>query len=359
MTAAPTERRLLAHNTTTKRPGQEQEIQARIAMAKATKRKMPKLLFIDANIWLDFYRGKSEAALDLLRHTETVGDRLIVTYQLEMEYKKNRQVAILDGMKVLTPAPPLTRLGVFSDAKELAAEHRAAKQAHTRITKLRKRLLRILEHPTTHDEVYKVTQRLFHRDAPIVLTRDNPVRRLIRNRAWRRFLMGYPPRKSSDTSFGDAINWEWMIECCNSRAAELVIVSRDSDYGIDHDQVAYINDFLRHEFSDRVSRKRAVILCRRLSEALKHFEVAVTEAEEKEESALITASNTAKSSSAEDHANSYLQRYLASSPAFLGPSGMLKLKSLLDLIGAPVLDKSVDDLLIPGRSIASDPDEET
>jgi len=319
---------------------------------------MPKLLFIDANIWLDFYRGKSEAALDLLRHIETVGDRLIVTYQLEMEYKKNRQVAILDGMKVLTPAPPLTRLGVFSDAKELAAEQRAAKQAHGRVTKLKKRLLRILEKPTTHDEVYKVIQRLFHRDSPVVLTPDNPVRRKIRSRAWRRFLMGYPPRKASDTSFGDAINWEWMIECCNSRAAELVIVSRDSDYGIDHNNVAYINDFLRHEFSDRVSQKRVVVLCRRLSEALKHFEVAVTEAEEKEESALITSSNTAKSSSGEGRLNSFLQSHVAGNPATLGmdPSGLVTLRSLLDILGDSVFDKSLSELRI---STASEADKKT
>ena len=26
--------------------------------------------------------------------------------------------------------------------------------------------------------------------------------------AWRRFLLGYPPRKANDTSIGDAVNWE-------------------------------------------------------------------------------------------------------------------------------------------------------
>jgi predicted nucleic acid-binding protein len=317
-------------------------------MATARKRRMPKLLFIDANIWLDFYRGKSEAALDLLRHIETVGDRLIVTYQLEMEYKKNRQIAILDGMKVLSPAPPMPRLGVFSDAKELAAEQRAARQAHARVVKLKKRLLRILEKPATHDEVYKVIQRLFHREAPIVLTRDNPVRRAIRNRAWRRFLMGYPPRKASDTSFGDAINWEWMIECCDSQAAELVIVSRDCDYGIDHSNVAYINDFLRHEFSDRVSRKREVLLCRRLSEALKHFEVAVTEAEEKEESALITASNTAKSSSEESRANSLFQSFVTARHDLR--------TSLLDSLGESMLKESLREFLVSDPASTSDTD---
>lgn len=252
-----------------------------------TKKNMPKLLFVDANIWLDFYRGRSEASLALLRHLETVGDKLIVTHQLEMEYKKNRQVAILEGMKKLSAPTQLEQLGVFSDAKELAATQKAMKAAEKRFSKLKKRLARILTKPATHDEVYKACQRLFHRSSDIVLTRENPVRKLIRGRAIRRFLMGYPPRKPNDTSMGDAINWEWMVDCATRKSAELVIVTRDADYGCEVDGEAYLNDHLRHEFSDRVSRKRDVVLCRRLSDALKHFSVPVTKEEETEEQNLI------------------------------------------------------------------------
>ena len=251
------------------------------------KKNMPKLLFVDANIWLDFYRGRSDASLALLRHLESVGDNLIVTYQLEMEYKKNRQVAILEGMKMLSVPTQPAQLGVFSDAKELAATKKAMAGAEKRFTKLKKRLTRILTQPATNDEVYKTCQRLFHRESDLVLTRDNPVRRQIRGRATRRFMMGYPPRKSSDTSMGDAINWEWMIECAKNRSAELVIVTRDGDYGCDFDNGVYLNDHLRHEFSGRVSRKREVLLCRRLSTALKHFSVPVTKEEETEEQNLI------------------------------------------------------------------------
>jgi PIN domain len=251
------------------------------------KKNMPKLLFVDANIWLDFYRGRSEASLALLRHLESVGDKLIVTYQLEMEYKRNRQVAILEGMKMLSPPTQPAQLGVFSDAKELAATKKGMKAAERRFAKLKKRLARILTQPATHDEVYKTCQRLFHRKSDLVLTRVNPMRRQIRGRATRRFLMGYPPRKPNDTSMGDAINWEWMIDCATQKAAELVIVTRDSDYGCDFDNNTYLNDYLRHEFSDRVSRKRDLVLCRRLSDALKHFAVPVTIEEETEEQNLI------------------------------------------------------------------------
>ena len=50
--------------------------------------------------------------------------------------------------------------------------------------------------------------------------------------AWRRFLLGYPPRKADDTSIGDAVNWEWVVDCAKRANADVVIVSRDSDYGV-------------------------------------------------------------------------------------------------------------------------------
>jgi hypothetical protein len=257
-------------------------------MAKAKKpraRRPPKLLlFVDTNIWLDFYRGRSEASLKLLAHleSEAVKERLIVTYQLEMEFKKNRQLAILEGMKALTVART-PRLGVFSDSAAFRTAERALKIAEERVSKLKKQLSRILETPTTHDPVYQACQRLFHRESQVVLTRANPIRRQIKNRALRRFLLGCPPRKRDDTSMGDSINWEWMVECAKQQSAGLVIVSRDADYGVEFENKVYLNEHLLHEFKDRVSQQRKVILCRSLSDALKHFNVTVTAAEEKEE----------------------------------------------------------------------------
>lgn len=54
-----------------------------------------------------------------------------------------------------------------------------------------------------------------------------------------------------------------MIHCAKEQKAELVIVSRDSDYGVMFDNKAYINDHLKQEFSERVSKKRTLLLCTR------------------------------------------------------------------------------------------------
>jgi PIN domain-containing protein len=249
---------------------------------------IPNLLFIDTNIWLDFYRARTGTGLTLLKHTEAIADQIIVTYQLESEFKRNRQAAILEGLQELKAPQQMSRPGIFSDAKAIKAIAKDQKQAERRVKDLKRRLVRVLEDPGLHDPVYKVCQRVFHKSDDISLSRDNVLRHGVRRRAFRRFLQGAPPRKKNDTSIGDAFNWEWMVYCATQRKAGLVIVSRDSDYGVTVDEKSYINDHLRQEFSERVSRKCSLILYSRLSEALKHFAVEVSPQEEAAEKELVS-----------------------------------------------------------------------
>jgi hypothetical protein len=247
-----------------------------------------KLLFIDTNIWLDFYRARNDAGLKLLSHAEAISDRVIVTFQLEAEFKKNRQVAILEGMQELKAPSNVPRPGIFSDSNATKVLNRNLREADKRVKNMKARLAMALESPSKNDPVYQACQRIFHRDSKLSLTRDNQIRHTIRRKALRRFMHGCPPRKRGDTSFGDAFNWEWMVHCANAHNAELVIVSRDSDYGVVFEDKAYINDHLRQEFSERVSNRRELLLYTRLSEALKHFKVPVTAKEQAAEQELLT-----------------------------------------------------------------------
>src|SRR6185312_7915028 len=57
------------------------------------------LLFIDTNILLDFYRiRKSDISLKYLKEIEDNLDKLILTSQVEMEFRKNRQIVILEAL---------------------------------------------------------------------------------------------------------------------------------------------------------------------------------------------------------------------------------------------------------------------
>ena len=150
---------------------------------------------------------------------------------------------------------------------------------------MRRRLERVLAKPTTHDPVYKVVQRAFLNSSSLNLKRDNSKRRQIKRSAFRRFMLGYPPRKSSDTSMGDALNWEWIVSVAKDTGCHVIIVSRDSDYGSEIDGRAYVNDWLIQEFRERVAKSRKLELHTRLSSALKKvkFTIPAAAVEEEEE----------------------------------------------------------------------------
>jgi hypothetical protein len=304
---------------------------------------IPNLLFVDANIWLDFYRVRNDTGLRLLEHTEALSEKLIMTYQLENEFKRNRQDAIVEGMQELKPPQQIPRPGIFSDAAAAKMMAKNVKEAKTRVQKLRDRMVKALRDPAAQDPVYQSCQRLFQKKDSLTLARDNPLRRIIRRRAFRRFLHGCPPRKRNDTSIGDAFNWEWIVHCAKERTAGLVIVSRDSDYGVTIEKESYINDALRQEFSERVSRKRPLRLYSRLSEALKFFDVKVTEQEEASEAELVSSNlfMTNKLSP------SLQQTYLAATRLFDKDSlwgNLSNLRSIALLGTQPTPDEILDNL---------------
>jgi len=69
-------------------------------MTSKKTEKMDALLFIDANIFLDFYRARdSDISIKFLKQIEACKDSLIISSQLDMEYKKNRQKVIVDSLK--------------------------------------------------------------------------------------------------------------------------------------------------------------------------------------------------------------------------------------------------------------------
>lgn len=263
------------------------------------------LLFVDTNIWLDFYRAQNEAYIGLLDKVEGIKGKVIVTHQLETEFKKNRQRVILNSVTQLKSHIPkaVPSIGVLAQAKQFKMVGKDIGNAKRRIQKLQDRLIAMLEKPSDKDKVFQAIHRIFHRDDDLVLTRedkDNDKRKLIRELAERRFMHGCPPRKNDDTSYGDALNWEWMIDRSVAKTAELVIVSRDADYGTTYEGKSYINDHLRHEFSNRVSQQRKLLLYTKLSEALQHFNVAVTQAQVIAERQLIDDDEPGAAASADE-----------------------------------------------------------
>jgi hypothetical protein len=250
---------------------------------------MDALIFIDTNIFLDFYRIRGrEAGLSILERIDEHRGMIITSNQVEMEYKKNRPTVILETHKQLQrpDSGGLQLPPIVAESKASRAIERDQKRIKAQANNVRARLKAVLSSPSRYDPVYKVLQRLFRFRGPYNLSRDKKVRLEIRDLAQKRFMLGYPPRKSDDTSCGDAINWEWIIHCAKESGKNIVIATRDSDYGVTFDGPV-LNDWLVEEFKSRVSRKRRLLLTDRLSDAFKEASVPVTRQEEKAETDLL------------------------------------------------------------------------
>lgn len=248
------------------------------------------LIFIDTNILLDFYRiRQSDISLEYLKRLENCKDRLILGSQIEMEYKKNRQRAIMESLNRYAEPDwgKLTPPALVSNMQAAKTIEKKKKEISTQQKKISEKIVKILHNPSANDPVYQSLQRIFNHISPYNLDRNDKTRFAIRRLARKRFVLGYPPRKDNDTSMGDAINWEWIVKCANDSGKDIVIVTRDTDYGLIYKGESYINDWLSLEFKERVSRKRKLILTDKLSFALKAIDAVVTKEMEEAEDKLL------------------------------------------------------------------------
>jgi hypothetical protein len=263
------------------------------------KPKLSALIFIDTNIYLDFYRyRKSDISLKYLELFEKHKDKIITTSQVEMEFKKNRQVALLETIGKLkgidSSDVTLPTILLQTKAADMVNEKKKAISKHQQV--LKSRIEKILKNPKFNDQVYKSLEKIFTNDSNINLNRDNELRFNIRDLAKKRFELGYPPRKDKDTSYGDAINWEWIIYCAKNFSKDIIIVSRDSDYGVNYSNEHILNDWLTQEFRQRVSSRKKVILTDKLHTAFNYLSISVTKEMKIEEDKFVNDSTTKSSS---------------------------------------------------------------
>jgi uncharacterized membrane-anchored protein YhcB (DUF1043 family) len=199
-----------------------------------------------------------------------------------MEFLKNRQSTIIEN-SILSDLNINVRLpAVLNNNKLRSILKKEKKEIEKLKTELQNNITNIISNPDRHDPVYKSLKTIFSSKNSHVLTRDMEIKHKIKRLAWRRFMLGYPPRKNDDTSIGDALNWEWFLHCCKELTGEFIIVSRDKDYGKKFNDLTFLNDALKSEFRDRVGNNK-ITYTEKLSTALKHFEIVITSDEEESE----------------------------------------------------------------------------
>lgn len=257
------------------------------------------LIFVDTNIFLDFYRVSGESAKRQMDALERHKDKLILSEQVRMEFLKNRQKVILSAFKGVKPPNQTSVSQIVADSQPAKLLKKAEKEALKRYKELEKRYTNILEMPSNYDDVFRSLNRIFKTTSEYNLKRPNPLRFSLRSKARKRFMLGYPPRKPDDTSYGDALNWEWIVHCAIGAQANqhILIVSRDGDFGSSFGGSDLLNDWLRREFKDRVSKVRKIELTTKLTNALKRLDEAVQESDVEEEEKILKS----RTSSEESH----------------------------------------------------------
>jgi len=261
---------------------------------KKGKETLDALIFIDTNILLDFYRiRKSNVSMKYLEEIENHLDLIITSSQVEMEFKKNRQSVILESISEIKKIGNTTGNipTILSDSKAVEMIQKAQNEIQEKQKKLKERIEKILKNPIYHDPVYKSLDKLFNHKSDINLNRENKNRDIIRGLAKKRFILGYPPRKKSDNSIGDGVNWEWIVACAKKTSKHIILVTRDSDFGCTYDKDSYLDDWLQQEFKERINKKRKIILTDKLSRAFQLVEIPVTEEMIEEENKIIKLSS--------------------------------------------------------------------
>lgn len=207
-------------------------------------------LFIDTNIFLDFYHLSGPEIEELHKLTALLADgriTLFVPRQLCEELKRNRESKIKDAMNEFKKAKFTINFPAFC---KLYPEYReiqdTLKEANAKYAQLTEKVMNDVN--ASRLKADEVIAELFDKSR-MIETSD-----VIINKARHRFLLGNPPGKKKVT-IGDEVNWEALLFNAPSDE-DLHLVSGDSDYEAAIDTNKF-NAFLDDEWKTR--KKSSII----------------------------------------------------------------------------------------------------
>ena len=198
-----------------------------------------KNVFIDTNIWLSLYHFTNDDLSQFERFKNMINQNinLIVPQQVYDEITRNRENKILDALKsfdLKIPKAPVFCKG-YDDYKELKEDLTSVKEKFDKFKKE-------IEKDIINEELLadKVLKSFF--DIVELIPCDKYV-----EKAYNRYKIGNPPGKNN--SYGDAINWECLLDNINN-GEDLYLISSDKDYSslICNDNV---NEFLAKEWKNK------------------------------------------------------------------------------------------------------------
>ncbi len=212
-------------------------------------------LFIDTNIYLDFYHYTGETLEELKKLVvaiETKAIRLFLTPQVLNEFNRNRESKIADAIKRFSEQKLNNQFPqICKEYKEFENLKMAIKEFEESKDKILQQLYEDIKNRTLGAD--KIINELFNKSENIKWTTD------IIAESKMRMDLGNPPGK--DGSYGDAVNWELLLSGVPNE--DLYFITDDKDY------ISKINDknldpYLEGEWKSK--KNSEIIFYRRLSE---------------------------------------------------------------------------------------------
>lgn len=190
---------------------------------------MTNLVFIDTQIYLDFYRRGLKKNRELLDLLPRLKGTILVTQQVAYEVERNRVGRYLADTDQLIPksAPKLLEIEPFAsdDATEVVALNKSiaanVKQTEVLLKSLQSHHLRNVQAIAEGKDI--VSTRLL----PLFEKAKSETSDQL-NRARLRKERGQPPGKKTDT-LGDQISWEQVLDAVEGHT-DLWLVTRDGDF---------------------------------------------------------------------------------------------------------------------------------
>jgi hypothetical protein len=180
-------------------------------------------LFLDANIYLAFYRLSEDNLDELKKLRERVRSKetiLYLTDQVRDEFRRNREAVIDDAISLLKgQRVPNVFPRMFANLPDYEDVRATLKEAEKKVVKLIADGRTAAATGGLHADV--LIAELFELATPLALTDDIWVK------AQQRVLLGKPPGKHG--RYGDAVHWESLLAHVPD-GANLVLVTSDTDF---------------------------------------------------------------------------------------------------------------------------------
>ena len=229
------------------------------------------MIFIDTNIYLDFFNNSQPQLKKLLSTLVELRSKVIVPRQVVYEVSRNKVQKLAESLTELHKKARVESIllpeqhdlpGTTGKVQDWNRRRRALQQQAAELEKESRALIATLLADVQHgrDPVSLALSKVFENaidptDAIVVAARDRRER-------------GNPPGKKSDT-LGDQLSWETLLSFCEDKS-DLWFVSRDEDFGVHYDESLYFNAFLQNELTQKLPTKK-VHAFSALPAALKHY----------------------------------------------------------------------------------------